>query len=177
MEAKIFLHSTAILVAAVACVTDLRSRRISNRLILIGLMSGMFFNLVFSGWSGLGWSFLGAALGLAIFLPFFALGGLGGGDVKLLSCLGAILGPKDLLAVALVGAVIGGAMALVVALARGRFLATVRGVGELLSFWVMGGLKPSPVLCLDNPGTLKIPYAVPVAAGTCLVLLSRWSWS
>jgi prepilin peptidase CpaA len=177
MEAKIFLHSAAILVATVACVTDLRSRRISNRLIVAGLVSGMSFNLVFSGLAGLGWSLLGALLGLAIFLPFFALGGLGGGDVKLLSCLGAILGPKDLLAVALVGAVIGGVMALILALARRRFLATVRGVAELLAFWAAGGLKPSPVLSLDNPGTLKIPYAVPVAAGTCLVLLSRWSWS
>src|SRR4030095_3398726 len=128
MEAKIFLHSIAILAAAVACVTDLRSRRISNRLILIGLMSGISFNFVFSGWSGLGWSLVGASLGLAIFLPFFALGGLGGGDVKLLSCLGAILGPKDLLAVALVGAVLGGAMALVIASMNGRLRRTLQGV-------------------------------------------------
>ncbi|HEV8376802.1 MAG TPA: prepilin peptidase [Candidatus Polarisedimenticolia bacterium] len=175
MEAKVLLYSIAILVAAVACITDLRSRRISNVLILFGLLSGLSFNLMLSGLLGLGWSLLGGLLGLAIFFPFFALGGLGAGDVKLLSCLGAILGPRDLLAVALVGAVIGGAMALIVALIRGRLLSTLRGVGELLAFWMSGGLKPSPVLSLDNPGTLKIPYAVPVAAGTFVVLLSRWS--
>jgi len=175
MEAKVLLYSIAILVAAVACITDLRSRRISNVLILFGLLSGLSFNLMFSGLLGLGWSLLGGLLGLAVFFPFFALGGLGAGDVKLLACLGAILGPGDLLAVALVGAVIGGAMALIVALIRGRLLSTLRGVGELLAFWMSGGLKPSPVLRLDNPGTLKIPYAVPVAAGTFVVLLSRWS--
>jgi prepilin peptidase CpaA len=175
MEAKVLLYSIAILVAAVACITDLRSRRISNVLILFGLLSGLSFNLMLSGLLGLGWSLLGGLLGLAVFFPFFALGGLGAGDVKLLACLGAILGPRDLLAVALVGAVIGGAMALIVALIRGRLLSTLRGVGELLAFWMSGGLKPSPVLRLDNPGALKIPYAVPVAAGTFVVLLSRWS--
>jgi len=163
------------MIAGIACITDLRSRHISNRLVLIGLTAGLAMNFSFGGVRGLGWSLLGGLLGLAIFFPFFALGGMGAGDVKLLSCLGAILGPQDLLAVALVGALTGGLMALGVALASGRLLSTLRGTAQLLSFWAAGGLKPSPVLNLQSPGTLKIPYAIPVAAGTLLVLLSRWS--
>ena len=31
-------------------------------------------------------------MGLAVFLPFFALGGMGGGDVKLMAAVGAWLG-------------------------------------------------------------------------------------
>jgi prepilin peptidase CpaA len=100
---------------------------------------------------------------------------MGAGDVKLLACLGAVLGPKDLLSVALVGAVIGGVLALVIAAVNGRLRRTLQGVTSLLAFWAAGGLRPSPDLNLESPGTLKIPYAVPVAAGTILVLLSRWS--
>jgi prepilin peptidase CpaA len=175
VESKILIYLVAIMIAGIACITDLRSRRISNRLVMTGLALGLFMNLLLGGCAGLGWSLLGGLLGLAIFFPFFALGGMGAGDVKLLACLGAVLGPKDLLAVALVGAVVGGVLALVIAAVNGRLRSTLQGIASLLAFWAAGGLRPSPVLNLDSPGTLKIPYAVPVAAGTLLVLLSRWS--
>jgi prepilin peptidase CpaA len=175
VESKIIIYLAAIMIAGIACITDLRSRRISNRLILTGMFTGAALNLCFGGWQALGWSLLGALLGLALFFPFFALGGMGAGDVKLLGCLGCILGPKDLMGVALVGALVGGLMALGVAAANGRLLSTLKGCASLVAFWLAGGLKPSPVLHLDSPDTLKIPYAVPVAAGTLVVLLSRWS--
>ena len=166
---------TAVIVAFAACVTDLRTRRIPNPLILTGLGLGLGLNFVARGWTGLGWSALGALLGLGLFLPFFALGGMGGGDVKLLAALGALLGPRDLLAVALVGAVAGGLFALAAAARRGQLVQTLRGISTLFAFWVSGGLRPSPVLNLTNPATLKIPYAVPVAAGLLVVILGRWS--
>ena len=175
MEMTLLIYLAAIIVAGIACFTDLRSRRISNRLVITGLAAGCFLNTLRGGVASLGWSLAGALFGLAIFLPFFALGGMGAGDVKLLACLGSILGPKDLLSVALVGALVGGVMALAVAAINGRLRATLKGIVELFAFWISGGLRPSPVLNLGNPGALKIPYAVPVAAGTLAVLLSRWS--
>ncbi len=175
MKLTLIIYLAAIIVAGIACFTDLRSRRISNRLVIAGLAAGCFLNTLRGGWADLGWSLAGALLGLAIFLPFFALGGMGAGDVKLLACLGSILGPQDLVAVAVVGALAGGVLALGVALANGRLLSTLKGTAQLFAFWITGGLRPSPVLNLGNPGTLKIPYAVPVAAGTLVVLLSRWS--
>jgi hypothetical protein len=62
--------------------------------------------------ASLGW-FIGA---LAFIVPF-ALGGLGGGDVKLLAAIGAWLGPAGAFWVALYAGVAGGVMALGVALA------------------------------------------------------------
>jgi prepilin peptidase CpaA len=174
VETKVLIYLIAIMIAGIACFTDLSSRRISNRLVMTGAILGLVMNLLIGSWAGLGWSLLGGLLGLAIFFPFFALGGMGAGDVKLLACLGAVLGPKDLLSVALVGALIGGVLALVIAAVNGRLRSTLQGIGSLLAFWATGGLRPSPNLNLDSPGTLKIPYAVPVAAGTLLVLLSRW---
>jgi len=175
VDTKILIYCLAILIAAFACVTDLRSRRIPNRLVLTGLVLGLSMNLLFGGVPGLGWSLLGGLAGLALFLPFFALGGMGAGDVKLLTCLGAILGPRDLMLVALVGALLGGVMALMVATASRRLSSTLKNCASLIAYWMTTGLKPSPAHQLDNPETLKIPYAVPVAAGTFVVLLSRWS--
>jgi prepilin peptidase CpaA len=170
------INLAVILLAGAACFTDLRWRRIPNFLVLSGLFLGAVLNLALGGWRGLAASLEGAGLGLALFLPFFALGGMGAGDVKLLAALGSLLGPASLLGVALVGALVGGAMALAAALWRRRLMETVRGVGRLISFWIAGGLRPSPELSLANPATLRIPYAVPLAAGACILVLSQWNW-
>ena len=60
-----------------------------------------------------------AALGgLAVFFPFFALGGMGGGDVKLMAALGAWLGWQRSCGAALYTAMAGGVLALAVGLAQ-----------------------------------------------------------
>jgi prepilin peptidase CpaA len=65
--------------------------------------------------NGVGWLELagGAAIGIGIGLPLFALGALGGGDVKLVTALGAALGPADLLATLFWVAIVGGLLAVV----------------------------------------------------------------
>ena len=44
-------------------------------------------------------------LGAALFFPFFALGGMGAGDVKLLAALAAWLGPADAVYLAMFAAI------------------------------------------------------------------------
>ena len=58
---------------------------------------------------------LGLFVGLAVFFPLFALGAMGAGDVKLMAAVGAWIGAKPILYVALYGSVAGGVLALVVA--------------------------------------------------------------
>ncbi len=165
----------AFILAIAAGVTDLRSRRIPNRLVLAGLVLGLTLNTRAYGVAGLGSSLAGGGLGLALFLPFFLLGGMGGGDVKLLAALGSLVGPTDILKVALAAALAGGLLALAAAWWSGRLLATLNGVAGLLWFWLTTGVRPSPELSLANRTSLRIPYAIPIAAGTILVALGRWS--
>ena len=61
----------------------------------------------------------GLALGFVSGLILFRMGGFGGGDVKLLASLGAVLGLRDELTVMFYVAVVGGMLALV-ALLRGQ---------------------------------------------------------
>ncbi len=60
----------------------------------------------------------GALLGLALSAAVFFLGGLGGGDVKLLCAIGAVVGPWAMLSILAWMAVAGGILALL-AVARG----------------------------------------------------------
>src|SRR5215471_21444666 len=91
----------ALVVAAVACIADWRSRRIPNALTLSAALAAVACQALIGGTAGEATSASGWLIGVALFFPFFALGGLGTGDVKLLGAIGAWLGPSVVLRVAM----------------------------------------------------------------------------
>lgn len=162
----------AVAVALTAAVTDARSRRIPNALVATGAIAGLLLSTWEGGVAGLQRSALGTLVGFCVFLPFFLLRGMGGGDVKLMAALGACLGPIAVLQTALVASLCGAFFALFVAARHGVLGRTLSGVGRLLGSWLTRGPRPSRELSLDNPKTLKIPYALPIAAGALFVVMS-----
>lgn len=160
-------------IAAVACVYDLRERRIPNWL----TFGGAAVALVFSAWTGgpsaLGWAVAGWFVGCALFFPFFALGGMGAGDVKLVAAFGAWLGPGLAVWTALYAGVAGGVLAIVVAAWRGYLRQALTNVWALLGFWRLAGIQPLPGLTLRTAEGPRLPYALPIAAGAVLVLWLR----
>src|SRR5688572_3175440 len=103
-----------LILSGIACVCDLRTRRIPNLLTFGGAALAIFYSIWVSGPGGLITSGGGWLVGAALFMPMFLLGGMGAGDVKLAACLGAWLGPGTALLVALYSAIAGGVMAVVV---------------------------------------------------------------
>jgi len=99
-------------VGLTATVTDLRSRTIPNWLSAAALLAGLSARTYLYGWSGATDSLLGVVIGFAVFLVFYLLGGMGGGDVKLMAAFGAILGREQILTAAVWTALMGGLMAL-----------------------------------------------------------------
>ena len=85
----------AIAIGLTAVVCDLRTRRIPNVLTLGGAALALVAGLTAGGASGLAQAVGGWLLGAILFFPFFALGGMGAGDVKLIAALGAWLGPVE----------------------------------------------------------------------------------
>ncbi len=152
----------AVLLSVIAGWTDLRSRRIPNWLTVPGLLIGVVANTVFSGWSGLKASLLGAALGLALLLPFVLLRSLGAGDWKLAGALGAFARPELLVNLLLGSIFVAGIMALVLVIYKGRVRQTVSNIGHILVSLVTFRLPGSRV-SLDNPDSLKVPYGVALA--------------
>ena len=70
-----------------------------------------------AGLPGVGIAAAGWLAGAALFFPFFALGGMGAGDVKLLAALAAWLGPSESVWLAIFAAAAGGVLGVFVALA------------------------------------------------------------
>ncbi len=79
---------------AAAAVWDVRTRRIPNKLIVVGLVLGM----ALAGIEGhLSSSLFGAAGALGVGIVPFALHALGGGDVKAAIVVGLFVGPSGAL--------------------------------------------------------------------------------
>jgi prepilin peptidase CpaA len=102
-----------------ALVCDLRSREIPDwipLLIVVWACLATALGLHKVTWIGL---IAGALLGLGLSVTVFYLGGLGGGDVKLLAAIGAAVGPWPLLSILAWMGFAGGVLALIAA-ARGK---------------------------------------------------------
>lgn len=152
-----------LLLVAVAAWLDVRTGRIPNALTVTGLAVALALRALPGAGPilpGLG----GAGIALAVGLPLFALGGLGGGDVKLLAAVGAFLGPERLVTALLAAGVAGGVLAVAVALRRGVLLPALLGTRNLLARWATLG-RAGERRSFGSPGAVTVPYGVAIAVG------------
>jgi prepilin peptidase CpaA len=167
--------STALLCATVAAVYDLKTRRIPNLLTGPSILLALLLHLVLGGWGQLGLSAAAALIGGGIFLLFYLAGGMGAGDVKLMAAVAALAGyasvPRLLIATVLTG----GVLALGLAILRGKLKTTLRNIVALLLHHRAEGLTPHPDLNLQNTNTLRLPYAMAIAAGCLVTFVSSLS--
>lgn len=155
-----------------AAVTDLRSRDIPNWLTLPAIAAGLALHPYLTGLAGLKLAASGLGLAALIFLPFFLLRWLGGGDVKLMFAVGALAGPDNLLTVFLLDVIFAGVSALAVVLLRGRAGKTLRNIARALKS-LAGGRAPyrdTPELEAGSAQSLGLPRAVTIMAATLLLL-------
>lgn len=161
---------TVVLIALAACAFDVRTRRIPNLLTFGAALAGVAVHALMAGSGGALTAAGGWLAGVLLFMPFFALGGMGGGDVKLLAALGAWLGPQEALWLAVYTGIAGGVMGLIVAVGQGYLRTAVRNVFSVFSFWATSGIRPVPGLTLESAKTPRLAYAIPILAGTVVTL-------
>jgi prepilin peptidase CpaA len=155
------------IVGVAAIVDDVTRRKIANWIPCSAFVAGLILQTVQGGWRGAGSALLGTAAGAGVFLIFYLMGGMGGGDVKLMAGFGAVLGVRRLLEAALWTAGCGGLMA-----------AIVIAVGYVLQMWRRRSSARVEALLgeSDSPRKLKadsIPYAPAIAAGVWLSLVPK----
>jgi prepilin peptidase CpaA len=158
-------------VGVAAIIDDLARRRIANWIPCFAFLSGLALQSVQNGWRGAGSALLGTITGAAVFLIFYLLGGMGGGDVKLMAGFGAVLGVKTLLEAALWTAGCGGVMALlVISAGYVRQLWKKRRSGA--SETAVGKVEPVGEV-QDQRRADSIPYAPAIAMGVWLSLVPK----
>lgn len=159
-----WLNGLLILILVICCYTDIKSRKIYNKLLFPALFLALAFHLIMGGWSGFLHALLGFAVGLAILLLPFFFGGMGAGDVKLLALVGAIKGTVFVFQSAIYMSLIGAIIALVILLfGKGR----IQAIGWFLFSRYIGMKTP---LLLDKSKKVY-PYGVAIAGGAFVGLL------
>jgi len=163
--AHLTLGIAATTVVVVAALQDVRERLIANRLVLLLLGAGTLHHVVLAEGLADWLTIAGSAVALAavVFLVGFViwrLGGLGGGDVKLLVAACFFVGPKDALVLFAGVALAGGALAV-------AYLVVPKRLPILTTACAPAAASGSK----DHPPTL--PYGVAIATGfACAVVPS-----
>ncbi|HME06030.1 MAG TPA: prepilin peptidase [Bryobacteraceae bacterium] len=149
----------ALAVGTAAVVEDVARRQISNWIPSLAFASGIGLQTWLHGWQGLGSALVGAAAGFAVFLVFYLLGGMGGGDIKLMTGFGALLGGWKVLEAALWTAAAGGVFAVLYLAGR----------------WIRGlfGKQDAAKGSVEGKQADSIPYAPAIAAGVWLSLVPK----
>ena len=145
-----------------ACVSDLRSRRIPNAIVLALTLGGIGYSLAtMAPVAALEHTLGGTAVGFAVWVPFWLARVLGAGDVKLVAASGAWLGVAGIVEASLVGAVVGGVLA-VWALSRQGGLAAA---AERFGGWMIVSRSTGTLAPEVTPRERRVPYGVAIAAG------------
>jgi len=101
---------------------------------------------------------------------------MGAGDVKLTAALGSIVGLSATLPVMVATALAGGLLAICFMLLSGRVVETLRNTFWVTGFHLQRGLRVHPVVNLDNPAGVRMPYGLAFAIGTAYWAFSLGWW-
>jgi prepilin peptidase CpaA len=149
----------------ISLITDLRERKIYNKVVFPATGAAFLLSLVDRGAAGLGLSLAGWLTGIGLLIIPYLLGGMGAGDVKLLGLVGAAKGTVFVLYAGLYMFLAGGILALGVLIFRQGFALRLKRILCGLYAWSYG--QPIPLLTRDS-WTGTYPYGVAIAAGAAL---------
>ncbi|WP_168798735.1 prepilin peptidase [Herbaspirillum sp. ST 5-3] len=169
----------ALLIAATW--SDIKRYRIPNTLVYGGAVLGLLFNCflpegngfasALPGALGLRMALYGLGLGLAIMLPLYALHIVGAGDAKLITMIGAFLGPHAIVYVIAFMMLTGGLLAIGFTLYSGSFGRMLRNLQTmLLASYFKASLHEAPVLDAVPDSAGRLPYASAITLGTFIYL-------
>ena len=169
MQLTHWMAGGAVILCSVATWWDLRTRRIPNALTIPALVAALCLHSVLGAGQGLFLSLSGALVAGALVLPGYALRSTGGGDVKLLMAVGAILTYPLALKAGLAALIAGGLIGLADSIRTGRLRDTLRRTASL-GRWMFGRAAGAPLARPESSGR-HIPFGVAIAVATLAIAL------
>ena len=156
----------------VAAVIDGLKLKVPNWITYPMIFAGWIYSATcvagYPWWEGLLYSLAGTAVGLALLLPAYAIGGMGAGDVKLLAGVGAWVWSTDTLYAFAASAIIGGIIAVIMVLLKKSWFK------HQTQFWmicneiltVKDPEKLAAIAAERKPTMMLLPYGIPIAIGS-----------
>jgi prepilin peptidase CpaA len=156
------------LILIVAAVIDGWMLKVPNWLTFPLVLAGWTVAAYCHGFSGLAWSIAGTAVGLALLLPAYAIGGMGAGDVKLMAGIGAWIGATATFYAFCTSAVVGGVIAIAMVLIRRRWHHHLAQFFQIVDeiLMIRNADKLSAIAAERKSTMMLLPYGIPIALGT-----------
>jgi len=175
MSHPLLSYAPLLVLLAWAAIGDVRYRRVPNWLTMLIMVGGVVQSLLPTRTVSISTSLLGILAAAAVPLVLFAIGAVGGGDVKLMAGVGAWVGPAPAFAILLLEKIIGLLIVLGQAALQGRTRVLLRNsavVAVNLLYVKEVGLDHASQTgrscrSVDKP----LPLAVPVLVAAAIVVL------
>ena len=171
-----------ILTLSISTYYDIKEKRIPNAVTIPVSIWGLLSASINNGFTGFQFSLLGFLCGFVVFFIPFAFHLMGGGDVKLMAAIGALIGWKLILSVVLYSAIAGGILAIVFLVYNKNFIKIIL-LGIKIIFrpfiaWFQNKTRNTTslkiIMYLDaikiDWEKKYIPYAVAITIGTLIVV-------
>jgi len=167
-----FLEIVLLLVLFVAVVSDYRTGKIPNLLIINGIIIALLYHSYMGGLDSVWFAFKGFFIGIFILFIPFALGWMGAGDVKLLGVVGCFAG-SDFVLNAFIWMAFWGAIIAAIHLAiEGRLIKAIMQIGRKVLLLFMG--VRSSFIPSDTEANVCYPYGLAIALGVVTSYFKVW---
>jgi prepilin peptidase CpaA len=166
----------AVIVSLAGAFTDVRSARIPNKLTYSSIVAAILLRSVLMGLPGVKSCGLGILVAGGCFTLLFVIRAMGGGDLKMMTAIGAWVGGDHILTVIIAIGLAGGLLAIASAMLGRNTIQTVRNTVRLTAYRFTSGLQPHPEMNVQAPGSRRIPFGLAIAAGTlfCVANVAWW---
>lgn len=166
------LDIVLIVFALSLAIIDFRTHRIPNLLCAIAAVYGLTLQMAVHGEAGLFAALGGAAVGFAMFLPFYVVRAFGAGDVKAMATVGVFLGVQSTAhavgATLIAGGVLG---VLTLCLKPLHASATLHRLVALLCTPIASMSESKNNQSPDS--RLRFPYGVAIACGVAVAMIVK----
>jgi prepilin peptidase CpaA len=142
---------------------DLKFGKIPNWMTIPAILFGLSYHVLSGGREGLFYSVQGLILGMGLLLVPFMMGGMGGGDVKLLGAIGSYVGPMMTLRIFMVSAVLGLIVSLIVIIAVSEYRDAYSSM--IIRLLKRGRSRPDTEKKDRGFPRIYLPYGVVLATG------------
>ncbi len=159
---------------------DITKKKIPNFITFPVILWGLLTYTIFDGFTGFKFSGFGFLVGLSVFLIPFILGGMGGGDVKLMAAIGALKGWRFVLYTTIYTGLAGGVIVIIILIKEKKLGITLKRVIAIILkpiFFILTLTFNNDLLKRVDNWLLKtqvdwekryIPYGVAIGIGAVL---------
>ncbi|MBF7728653.1 prepilin peptidase [Pseudomonas sp. N040] len=152
-----------------AVYSDIRTHRIPNLYLALGVVVAMAGQLVLGGLDGLLVWAAGLVVGLLCFLPLYLLGGMAAGDVKLMAVAGSYLGATGAWWAAVYSLLAGGVLGVLFLLYKKQLLRFLQ------RYWAIASLRTYIAPPDDAVARQRFPYSSAILLGSLVSACLRFA--